>query len=297
MKNFILIILAVFAFSGAFAKKKSLDNTFYVFNNGVKTLPNSPETDDEQARLAKDLGFDGVGGHYRDDYFPRRASLEKYRLKLPEIYLPLTIKEDGSASFSEDIYDIIKDSKNKDLMISLAVFSDYFMDKKEEGDKYLVKAVRELADFAAPYGVKVAVYPHLKFYCERLDHSIRIAKMVDRPNVGAIFNTCHLFKVEGMENWQQKLVDAIPYLYMISINGIDEGDTQNMGWDRLIRPLGEGSFDTYQLVKLAKDNGYNGMFGLQCYNIRQDCTEALTKSINTWKAYQAKYKKDRKTIR
>jgi sugar phosphate isomerase/epimerase len=81
----------------------------------------------------------------------------------------------------------------------------------------------------------------------------------------------------------------MPYIYMISLNGSDSGDTQSMDWDRLIQPLGEGTFDVYKLVKLAKDNGYDGPFGLQCYNIKQDCEVALTKSINTWKEFQAKY--------
>jgi hypothetical protein len=42
-------------------------------------------------------------------------------------------------------------------------------------------------------------------------------------------------------------------------------------------------------VKLAKDNGYKGLFGLQCYDIKQDCEVALTKSITTWNAYKKKY--------
>jgi sugar phosphate isomerase/epimerase len=62
-----------------------------------------------------------------------------------------------------------------------------------------------------------------------------------------------------------------------------------MEWDQLIQPLGEGSFDTYNVVKLLKDNGYNGKFGLQCYNIKQDCEAALTTSINTWRKYQQEY--------
>jgi hypothetical protein len=60
----------------------------------------------------------------------------------------------------------------------------------------------------------------------------------------------------------------------------------------LIQPLGEGSFDTYQLVKLINDNGYDGKFGLQCYNIKQDCEVALTKSIQTWQAYKKRYREN-----
>jgi len=76
---------------------------------------------------------------------------------------------------------------------------------------------------------------------------------------------------------------------MISISGADSGNTKEMGWDQLIQPLGEGTFNTYNLVKLAKDNGYEGPFGLQCYNIKQDAEIALTTSINTWREYQKRY--------
>jgi len=152
-----------------------------------------------------------------------------------------------------------------------------------------VKAVQELADFAAPYKAKIAIYPHVNNYCETVEHSVKIAREANRPNVGAIFNTCHLFKVEGSKGWRKKLKTAIPYLFMISINGTDDGDTQEMDWDSLIQPLGEGSFDTYQIVKTALDEGYDGPFGLQCYNIKQDCETALQKSMNTWNSYKAKY--------
>ena len=55
---------------------------------------------------------------------------------------------------------------------------------------------------AAPYKAKIAIYPHVGNYCETSEHSVRLAKMVNRPNVGAIFNTCHLLKKEGEEEWE-----------------------------------------------------------------------------------------------
>lgn len=292
MKQILSFLLVIILF-GCFAPEKELDNTFYVFNNAVRTLQNAPQGLDAQARFIKNLGFDGFAGHHSEDYFPRRAALDKVGLEMPEIYLSVTINDDGSVTYMEGLYEIIKDSKDRNLVVALAAFGKPFLDNKEEGDKHLVKAIQELADFAAAYGVKIAVYPHVNFYCERLDHSIKIAKEVNRPNVGAIFNTCHLFKVEGMEGWEQKLKEAVPYLYMISLNGLDSGETTNMDWDRLIQPLGEGTFDTYQIVKVAKDAGYNGLFGLQCYNIKQDAEVALTKSITTWREYQKRYAEEK----
>ena len=287
---FIVIAILCRAFNiGA----QNLDNTLYVFNNCLRTLPNAPQGIDAQAEFILQLGFPGIGGHHSEDYFERRESLNKSGLNMPEIYLPATINPDGSITYLDGLRNIIRDSKDRNMLIALAVQSNHYDYKDRNGDKFLVKSIRKLADFAAPYGTKIAVYPHVNFYCERLDHSIELAKTINRPNVGAIFNTCHLFKVEGMENWEQKLKDAIPYLYMISIHGLDGGDTQSMNWDRLIQPLGEGSFDTYQIVKLAKDQGYDGLFGLQCYNIQQDCEVALTKSMNTWRKYQIQYSKQK----
>ena len=279
------LIAAIFSCT---APKKELDNTFYAFNNSVR-LPNAPESMTEQAEILKSLGFDGLGGHTTDKYFARRASLDNVGLKMPEIYWGIDMDSSGQISYKEGLKEIIIDSKDQNLVVALFSNVKYFMNNKIGGDPLLAKAIGELADFAALYGAKIAIYPHINNYCETSEHSVRLAKMTDRPNVGAIFNTCHLLKVEGEEGWEVKLLAALPYLYMISINGADSGNTQEMNWDRLIQPLGEGTFDTYKLVKLAKDNGYEGLFGLQTFAIKQDFEVVLTKSMNTWEKYKKRY--------
>jgi sugar phosphate isomerase/epimerase len=252
-------------------------------------MPKAPVGMEAQAQLVKELGFDGFSGHTNDDYFARRAALDKAGLKMPEIYWGIDMDSTGQISYKDGLKEIIKDSKDRDLVVALFSNVKYFMNNKEKGDPLLAKAIGELADFAAQYSVKIAIYPHVGNYCETSEHSVRLAKMANRPNVGAIFNTCHLLKKEGEEGWEQKLLNALPYLYMISINGADSGNTKEMNWDKLIQPLGEGTFNTYKLVKLAKDNGYKGLFGLQCYDIKQDCEVALTKSVNTWNEYKIRY--------
>jgi len=114
-------------------------------------------------------------------------------------------------------------------------------------------------------------------------------EIVDQENVGVVLNLCHLLKVEGEKRWKKKVRKVLPKLFMVSINGADSGDTKNMDWDQLIQPLGEGSFNTYKFVKYLKNKGYGGLFGLQCYNIKQDCEIALTKSFATWQEYKKRY--------
>jgi sugar phosphate isomerase/epimerase len=292
MKKLLLVALISLFFGSAYSQKKELDNTFYAFNNSMR-MPNAPEGMEAQAQLIKKLGFDGLSGHTNDDYFSRRAALDKAGLKMPELYWGIDMDSTGRISYKEGLKEIIKDSKDRDLVVALFSNVKFFMNSKDKGDPLLAKAIGELADFAAPYGVKIAIYPHVGNYCETSEHSVRLAKMANRPNVGTIFNTCHLLKVEGEAGWEQKLLNALPWLYMISISGADSGNTKEMNWDKLIQPLGEGTFDTWKLVKLAKDNGYKGLFGLQCYDIKQDCEVALKTSMNTWNGYKKRYSSEK----
>jgi sugar phosphate isomerase/epimerase len=288
MKNLVLIIMLALI-SGCNTPEKKLDNTFYAFNNCMRTLPGAPETLQEQIELIRKIGYDGLAGHQAQDYFKLRSALDAAGLFMPEIYWGINISEHGDLTYNSELDEVIKHSEGRNLIVAIYINADAFLDNKEEGDPIVSAAIGKLADFAAPYGSRVAVYPHLDNYCETSAHAVKLARMADRKNVGAIFNTCHLLKVEGEEGWQEKLINALPFLYMISINGADSGNTKEMGWDQLIQPLGEGTFDTYELVKIAKDNGYEGPFGLQCYNINQDCEVVLTKAMNTWEEYKNAY--------
>ena len=288
--NLGLIFLALVVIFSC-SSRKDLDNIFYCFNNGVRTLPNAPVGFKAQAALVKRLGYDGLAGHKEENYYQLRAAMDSIGLEMPEMYIAMNVI-DGEITYHKELENILEHSTNRDLLVTIHLHADEFMNNKSEGDELFVEGIRELADFAAPLNIKIAIYPHVNFYCEKLEHAVNLAKVADRKNVGAVFNLCHLLKLEGEDGWEEKALMALPHLFMVSINGTDSGRTKEMGWDRLIQPLGEGTFDTYKLVKLLKDNGYEGKFGLQCYNIKQDCEVALTKSINTWRLYQERYQNE-----
>lgn len=271
--------------------EKELDNVFYCFNNGVRTLPNAPVGFKAQAALVKRLGYDGLAGHQESEYDELRAAMDKVGIEMPEMYIAMNIA-DGKIAYHEELERILQHSKDRDLLVAFHLHADGFAGSRKEADQLFVAGLREMADFTAPLGIDIAIYPHVSFHCETVAHALDLAEQIDRKNAGITLNLCHLLKVEGEQGWEEKALAALPHLFMVSINGADAGNTREMGWDRLIQPLGEGSFDTYQLVKLLKDNGYNGKFGLQCYNIKQDCEVALTKSINTWREYQKRYREE-----
>ena len=282
-----LAMIVVNLTMACFAQVKELNNPFYCFGNAM-SLPNAPKSFEEQAALVKKIGYNAISGSGVENYFEFRKALDQEGLKLPEIYIELNIDQ-GIALGETKLKKIIRDSKDRDLLITLPISSKLYKNNQLEGDVKLVEILTDLADYAAVYHVKLAIYPHFSNYCESIDHALKIASMAGRSNIGIVFNLCHFLKVDGQDKIEAAVTKAMPYLMMVSICGADSGDTKNMDWNRLIQPLGSGSFNTYDFIKLVKDKGYNGIVGLQCYNIKVDAQAALFQSLATWNSFKIKY--------
>jgi len=133
--------------------------------------------------------------------------------------------------------------------------------------------------------MKLAFYPHANFWVEKVADGIRLAEKINRDNVGTVFNLCHFLKKDDPSKLEERLEQAFPHLFLVSINGADNGDTNIMGWERLIQPLGKGDYDVYHVLKLLKEKGYSNPVGLQCYNIPGKPEDFLKYSVKTWKKY------------
>lgn len=272
--------------------KKELNNIFYV-QNTLDGFDHAPMTAGEKAKLLKSIGYDGLEGFGYKDFNELRNALKNEGLAMPVNYVALNFEAERNPEDSsvKEIKEMIR-SSDKGSVIYFHLHSNTYKNDKAAGDKVVAELLRELSDFAQPYGVKLCVYPHISFYCETIAHSVKLARMVDRENYGASMNLCHLLKVEGPDGIGLKIEECVPYLFAVNICGADSGDTRNLGWDRLIQPLGNGSFDTYLFIKSLWDNGYTGPIGLQCYNLKGDAFESLTNSMDTWKEYCEQYKKE-----
>ena len=153
----------------------------------------------------------------------------------------------------------------------------------EYGDTVVVPQLRQLVTYARSKGVKISLYPHAGFWAARFETCVRVASKVDNPNLGVTFNLCHWLKVEGSERDPLPLIkEALPRLNFITINGADNGDTQNLGWDKLIQPLGRGSYDVGAFVAKTRAAGYRGPFGFQGFGIKMDSKELLKESMEGW---------------
>ncbi|MCX6225401.1 MAG: sugar phosphate isomerase/epimerase [Bacteroidia bacterium] len=292
--SIVIMITGLVMISSPLWAQKDLNNTFYA-QNTFDGMKNAPQTAREKAKFLKSIGYDGLEGMGYRNFFELKNALDQENLLMPANYVELNFEagEKLKSTSADEIKAMIRASA-KGSVIYFHLHSNSYANDKESGDQVVTVMLRELSDYAAPFGVNMCVYPHVTLYCETVSHSVRLCRLVDRKNFGAAMNLCHLLKVEGSEGIDAKVAEFAPYLFAVNICGADDGDTRNFNWDRLIQPLGEGSFDTYRFVKSLRDNGYTGPIGLQCYNLKGDALKTLTRSLEIWKSYKNSYTEDKK---
>jgi sugar phosphate isomerase/epimerase len=262
------------------APKPAATHPFFAFDNGVG-LGRVPL--DDQAAILKDLGYDGISYTGAQRISEMLKALDARGLKLFSIYVELCLTpEQGKPAYDPVLKDAIEQLKGRGTQIWLPISGG--KPSSLDLDDRAVAIVREIAELADKSGLQVAIYPHLANYIERVEDAQRLVKKVDRKNVGLAFNLCHFLKTDSEKNLEQRLKEVNLHLFAVSINGADVGDTNQMGWDRLIQTLGRGSFDVARVLKSLDQLGYAGPIGLQCYGISGDIRENLTHSMKAWRS-------------
>ena len=254
------------------AAKGELTNPFFAFDNGL----NRPRmTPDQQARTLKKLGYAGIGYSGTGDLPKRIKAFKDCGLKVFNLYV--WCNPTRKVPYDPKLIEAMKQLEGTGGMLWLTVSG-------KTDDEKAAKVIRELADAAAKHGVKIALYPHVGNYIATTTQAIRMVKKIDRKNVGVTINLCHELKAGSEAKLPEIIKAAAPYLFLVSINGADHKG----GWDKLIRPLGDGEFDVLGFLKNLKAEGYSGPIGLQCYAVKGDQVKNLERSMATWKTYQKK---------
>ena len=238
---------------------------------------------ESRVKLLKDLGFDGIELEGLENIEEKLGMMNKYNLKIFMVYVQVDLEKEQP--YDVQLLDFIKQVRDRGVTLWLHIHSDKYGPSDPGGDDTCVSIIQKLADYAKDYNVKIALYPHSMFWLEKVGDSVRLTQKIDRKNVGAVFNLCHFLKTDEKNSLERKLIKSLPYLAAVSINGADDGDTAGMDWSRLIQPLGEGSFDILNVLRILRDNNYRGPVGLQCYNIKGEPSDFLKISIDSWHRY------------
>lgn len=268
-----ILLLFISKMSVAAEPQTAFNPSFYAFQNGMRF-----KSVEEGVKLIKDLGYQGVGSAYPKDLAILKAACEKEGLKIFSVYLGGKVNA-ANFSYEKEVDEAMELLKGTDVLLEINVQRG-----NDPNDAQAIAMVKEIADKAKAAGLKVVIYPHDKFHIERVDHAVKIAKATGCDNVGVAFNLCHFLKVQPSDDLTATLTDAKPLLWSVSISG---ADADGKDWNTLIRPLDEGTYDPSVLLKQLRAINFDGAIGLQCFNIRIDPKENLTRSMQAWQMHLA----------
>ena len=253
--------------------------TFFAMDTAARLEPA------ECAQVLADLGYAGLGGRPATAK-AHAAALQSKGLVFFNGYHVTNFgygQTELPADLAKAVDDLAGTGSTLWLGINKVAFPAGVRAGPEYGDTIVVPQLKQLLAYAKPKGVKVSLYPHTGFWAAQFEVCLRVANKVDDPNLGVTFNLCHWLKVEGSERDSLQLIkEALPRLNFITINGADTGDTQKLGWDKLIQPLGRGSYDVGAFVAKTRAAGYRGPFGFQGFGIKMDSKELLKETMEGW---------------
>jgi len=251
-------------------------NPFFAMDTATKDAKH--QTAAEQIAMVKELGYAGIGCTSGKGLAELQQESDRKGLRLFTVYLGVNI-DPGQPKYGPELKEAMEVLKGRNAILWLFVRSNVHKPSSPAGDKRAVQIIQEVADMAAQADLRVAMYPHYGFWCERTEDAVRVVKQVDRRNVGVTFNLCHWLRVDDEKNLKPLLESAMPHLFVVTINGADSGGKD---WKQLIQTLDRGSFDMRGFLKTLADCGYSGPIGFQGYAIGGDARDNLKRTMDAW---------------
>ncbi|MFC1805834.1 TIM barrel protein [Planctomycetota bacterium] len=267
------------------AEPPGLPNPFYAMDTAFRR---PGLTQEQQFKLVKELGYDGIGWH---DEPPDRAkanaeAMEKLGLKMSAIYCAAKVTPAGTLSHSPRLPALMAALKGHGTIIWLHIGGKGPAFDTLGGKEALVKTLRSLADTAAANQLRIAIYPHVGEWTAKFADAVKLAKVVDHPQFGVSFNLCHAMAMGEEKALPALLEQAKPVLVTATICGADAGVTGG-NWRRLIQTLDKGTYDVGIVLRELKQIGFTGPIGFQGYGIKGGARSILAPTIGAWRKLSA----------
>jgi len=261
------------------------DHHFAMTNWFYKYKWDEPAT---QIAILAERGYDGVMLVLKDE--PGRwkmlpaylDAMKKHDVRLAAVHARFYIEDGTYPQVVKDALPLLKDTK---AVLVPSVGSRDKMDRKDpKAVAMAVKILREMSDDAKKHGLGgVAPYMHIGNWIETIDDNLRIARAVDRPNVGVMFHLHHWQAVgnRDQDKLRADLIKAKPYLMLVVIQGTDRDNATH-------KIVGEGSFDMVPLVRTLREIDYQGPLGTMGYTQSGDIPGKLDRAYRAWQQIMQK---------
>ena len=238
---------------------------------------------DARCEMLRELGYDAAYlTLWSDDAWadvPRLASVkERYGLDVAAVYATLDIAGHTNHEENRRIVDLVATVEGCGVIELSLRSSDPSLTRSDPaGDAAAGQWLRMLLGVAEHRGMTLALYPHHNFWMERIEDAVRLCHTIDHPLLRMSFPGYHWYAVDGT-NLPKQLTAAVPYLVLANICG-SRRVSNGRGLPATIEPLDEGELDTFAVLGMLKEQGYDGPIGTQGYSIGGDPYARLQRSL------------------
>jgi sugar phosphate isomerase/epimerase len=224
-------------------------------------------TFEEKLTKARNLGYAGVELMVRNvselDIDDVRAALERHALEVPQIVTGELFGTDGLALVHPDALVCETAMRRSEEIVQVAGAlgrgtivnvgrlrgrMDWLdIDDRSEARTRFIQAFQALADYAAPYGVRVTLEPCNRYevdFVRSTREGLEVAAEVDRPNFGLMLDVFHM-NIED-PSIEDAFREARAVLWHVHI-----ADSNRL-------PPGQGHLDFASIVETLREIGYDG---------------------------------------
>ena len=221
--------------------------------------------------MLKRLDYAGIGYTGCDGLAEMLGELDRNELRLFTLYLGINI-DPGRQKYDPKLKEAINLLKGRNTILCLFVKSMKFEPSSTDVDTQVVEIIREIADMAVASDLRVALYPDSGFRLERVEDALRLAKKVDRKNVGIAFNVWNQQQVSNQKYMKSLIISAMPYLFIAIVDG---AYSSGEDWAKTY-------FNIYGFLTILLESGYTGPIGLNGNGLGGDAYEYLERYMNLW---------------
>jgi sugar phosphate isomerase/epimerase len=281
-----VVMAVVFAACGASrAAAGNPEARLYAYCVGMGVSGVQPRPVAEQAKLLRELGYDGAGFELwlGEERAANLRALDEGGLPLLMAWTTLNVNPAKGAAYDARLPAAIRDLKGRP--VTVCVLLQGLPPGDASGVDPAVAALRGLGDVAAEAGVRISIYNHAGDWAQDLPFIVDIVEKARHPSVGYNFNLCHWLKTEGARDARPFLRAHAASLFAVTLNGATAG--AKCWTNGLIRPLDEGDVDLASLLATLDGIGYGAPVGLMCYGVPGDARGHLERSMRAWRRLRA----------
>lgn len=288
MKNLIRFNIAVLLLIHIYSCTKSEEHLIKVDEVspwcilGFDSLDRTPQ---QRIAMLKEMGFTKYGfnrGKVNLDEMEKEFKLARENdIEITSIFLWLNAKRDSIGKLSPSNQELLGNLKKvaQKPTIWLSFSNNFFEElNQEESIAFSVEMIKFIKMKADEVGCKLALYNHHGWFGNPYNQ-IKILEELKEDSLTMVYNFHHA--QEYVDEFPEIVKKMKPYLSYVNLNGVKKEGPQ-------ILTIGEGEYE-YKMIKLLKEEGFNGPWGILGHIKTEDVQKVLKRNIDGLKLLNSKY--------